>query len=173
MLQRRLRRLASPPHLQRPSVRLQLTLIYGGLFLVSGAVLLAITYVLFGRATEGPVFASTTRIGPGPPGLPSAGQLQAQTERLDAAADRQHAAELHQLLVQSGIALAIMAVVSIAVGWLVAPTRPTSPPPTSYSRSGTRTPTRSPRPSRSQLAGSDASSESPKRSRQPRAPATD
>jgi signal transduction histidine kinase len=46
--------------------------------------------------------------------------LQAQIERLDAAAHRQHAAELHQLLLQSGIALALMAVVSIALGWLVA-----------------------------------------------------
>jgi signal transduction histidine kinase len=106
--------------LRRASARLQLTLIYGGLFLLSGSVLLAITYVLFGRATEGPVFTSTTRIGPGPRGLPSAEQLQAQTERLDAAADRQHAAELHQLLVQSGIALAIMTIVSLALAWLVA-----------------------------------------------------
>jgi signal transduction histidine kinase len=120
MVKRQLRRLAARPRLPRPSVRLRLTLIYGGLFLFSGAVLLAITYVLFGRATEGPVFTSTTRIGPGPRGLPSAEQLQAQTERLDAAADRQHAAELHELLLQSGIALAIMTVVSLALGWFVA-----------------------------------------------------
>jgi signal transduction histidine kinase len=106
--------------LLRPSVRLRLTLIYGGLFVASGTVLLAITYVLFGRATEGPVFTSTTRVGPGPPGLPSAEELQAQTERLDALADRQHAAQLHELLVQSGIALAIMTVVSLTLGWFLA-----------------------------------------------------
>jgi signal transduction histidine kinase len=106
--------------LLRPSVRLRLTFIYGGLFVASGTVLLAITYVLFGRATEGPVFTNTTRVGPGPPGLPSAKELQAQTERLDALADRQHAAQLHELLVQSGIALAIMTVVSLALGWFLA-----------------------------------------------------
>lgn len=120
MVKRQLRRLAARPRLPRPSVRLRLTLIYGGLFVLSGAVLLGITYVLFGRATEGPVFTSTTRIGPGPRGLPSADQLQAQTERLDAAADRQHASELHELLLQSGIALAIMTLVSLGLGWFVA-----------------------------------------------------
>lgn len=35
-------------------------------------------------------------------------------------ADKQSAAALHQLLLQSGIALGIMAVVSIWLGWLVA-----------------------------------------------------
>jgi signal transduction histidine kinase len=34
--------------------------------------------------------------------------------------EQSHAADLHQLLVQSGIALAIMTMVSIALGWLVA-----------------------------------------------------
>ncbi len=35
-----------PPPLPRRSVRLRLTLVYGGLFLLSGAGLLAITYFL-------------------------------------------------------------------------------------------------------------------------------
>jgi signal transduction histidine kinase len=39
---------------------------------------------------------------------------------LTAQAKHQHAAELHQLLLQSGIALAVMAVISLALGWLVA-----------------------------------------------------
>jgi hypothetical protein len=38
-------------HLPSRTVRLRLTLLYGGLFLVSGAMLLAITYLLFRRAT--------------------------------------------------------------------------------------------------------------------------
>jgi signal transduction histidine kinase len=47
-------------------------------------------------------------------------QLEAQAEQLQAQAVAQHDEELRQLLIQSGIALAIMAVVSIGLGWLVA-----------------------------------------------------
>ena len=52
-LQRRLTQIAIRPHLPRRTVRLRLTLLYGGLFLVSGAALLAITYVLVVHATSG------------------------------------------------------------------------------------------------------------------------
>ncbi len=38
-------------HLPSRTVRLRLTLLYGGLFFISGAVLLAITYLLFRRAS--------------------------------------------------------------------------------------------------------------------------
>jgi signal transduction histidine kinase len=83
------------------SVRLRLTALYGSLFLVSGAGLLAITYLLVrGAATT---TTATTRT-PGGPGLIAT----------------QHSLDLHQQLVQSGIALAIMTIVSAAVGWLVA-----------------------------------------------------
>src|SRR5262249_53523605 len=47
----------------------------------------------------------------------SPGQLQAQAQRC---LSEQRAAELSQLLTESGIALAIMTVVSIGLGWLVA-----------------------------------------------------
>jgi signal transduction histidine kinase len=47
-------------------------------------------------------------------------QVSAQVKQLEAARAHQHANELNQLLVQSGIALAIMTIVSIALGWLVA-----------------------------------------------------
>jgi signal transduction histidine kinase len=47
-----------------------------------------------------------------PPGL--------NPQQAEAQALRQHSAELHQLLVQSGIALAAMTVLSIALGWIVA-----------------------------------------------------
>jgi signal transduction histidine kinase len=103
------------PHLPRPTVRLRLTLLYGALFLVSGAVLLAITYVLFRNST------GVNLIVPGGPakGDPN-GALRQMAARAFDAAERRRADELHQLLVQSGIALAIMTVVSIALGWLVA-----------------------------------------------------
>jgi signal transduction histidine kinase len=47
-------------------------------------------------------------------------QAQGQARRDQALAERQHAAMLHQLLKQSGIALALMSAVSILLGWLAA-----------------------------------------------------
>jgi signal transduction histidine kinase len=97
----------------RPSVRLRLTLLYSALFLVSGAVLLAITYVLFHRATGVNLIVPTMD-----PNLsPHARQV---VESKFADLERNHTDDLHQLLIQSGIALAIMTVASIALGWLVA-----------------------------------------------------
>jgi signal transduction histidine kinase len=119
--------------LPRRTVRLRLTLLYGSLFLVSGAALLATTYVLVRHATDNPVVVTTktTRSSPTSPlpgtrgsPLPSPSELEAEAERdrqrAQRAADRQHAHELHQLLVQSGIALALMTFVSLALGWVVA-----------------------------------------------------
>lgn len=116
----RLARPAIPPAwlgLPRRTVRLRLTLAYGGLFLVSGAVLLAITYVLFRYTFHSASIHSYSSRAPDTslrgrqlPGLPSP---QAQDAR-------QHSSDLHQLLIVSGIALAVMAAVSVVVGWFVA-----------------------------------------------------
>jgi signal transduction histidine kinase len=106
--------MTSSPRLRPPTVRLRLTLLYSALFLVSGAVLLAITYVLFRRAT-GINFI-----------VPSAGPTNLTPhvrELVDAKAadiESSHADDLNQLLTQSGIALGIMTVISLALGWLVA-----------------------------------------------------
>jgi two-component system, OmpR family, sensor histidine kinase VanS len=113
-----------------PTVRLRLTLLYGGLFFVSGAVLLAITYLLF-RSTTG-VNLIVPSGGPtgdptGPDALKEvlakpdvARYVRDVGEQQFARAEQNRAADLNQLLVQSGIALAIMTVVSTALGWLVA-----------------------------------------------------
>ena len=76
----------------RPTARLRLTLLYGALFLLSGAVLLAVSYVLAARATSIVV----------PGNKPSAAQRASS------------------LLVGSGLTLAGMTVLSLALGWLVA-----------------------------------------------------
>jgi signal transduction histidine kinase len=102
------------PHLPPRTLRLRLTLLYSGLFLVSGAVLLAITYVLFHRATGINLIVPTEK----PVDLSS--HLRQVVESKFAKVEQSHAGDLHQLLVQSGIALAIMTAVSIALGWLVA-----------------------------------------------------
>ncbi|QCX74850.1 Signal transduction histidine-protein kinase ArlS [Streptomyces sp. YIM 121038] len=112
-------------------VRMRLTLLYGVLFVVSGAVLLAITYLLvthastsvvLGREGDGPVLGRADGAS-GPLGL-TGGRLPLPlkdgTRALREHAYRQHQQDLRSLVVQSGIALAIMAVLSIALGWLVA-----------------------------------------------------
>jgi signal transduction histidine kinase len=126
-------------HLPRRTVRLRLTLVYGALFLVLGAALLAITYLLVskslpaGPTTAGRPTAGASTTAPSGTGIffqsrtgschltpsPTAplGQLQTQAQRC---LSEQRAAELSQLLTESGIALAIMTVVSIGLGWLVA-----------------------------------------------------
>jgi signal transduction histidine kinase len=153
-LRDRLTELALRPGLPRRTVRLRLTLLYGGLFLVSGAALLAITYALVVHNTSGLVFtqgdrtsASAVVEGSGAPGgaersKPQRPQVQSngppprsrprrivrltptqqrrQDKRLADASERQHASVLHELLLQSGIALGLMSVISIALGWLVA-----------------------------------------------------
>jgi len=112
------------------TVRLRLTLLYGGLFLLSGAMLLAITYFLFRRATGINLIVvptGTPQGAAGPHHLEHllenpevARYVRHAAESRFAGAEQGRGAELHQLLVQSGISLAIMTVVSIALGWLVA-----------------------------------------------------
>jgi signal transduction histidine kinase len=167
----------------RRTVRLRLTLLYGAVFLLAGAVLLTITYALV-ASNQGPATASVkTRngqlfivAGPADLSVPSpfsrssgahapkpkavytqtpngdalvrqvsaAGSAVPQGERvlshsplppnlnppprairqlagsLQNAVVTEHANELHQLLLWSAIALAIMALVSAALGWLMA-----------------------------------------------------
>jgi signal transduction histidine kinase len=98
--------------LPRPTVRLRLTLVYGGLFLGSGAGLLTITYLLV-RST-GVLILNTSPSGP----ELSAPVFDSTPTTNDA--KQGHAALVHQLLIESGVGLAIMAVVSIGLGWLVA-----------------------------------------------------
>jgi signal transduction histidine kinase len=136
----------TPP---RRSVRLRLTLLYGALFLVSGAALLAVTYVLVDHATGDVLVArgangstgvvigtppsdavpgqsgslqSLNTNGPSSPSFPSLTpkQADAQFRTLRAQAIRQHDQQMHQLLLQSGFALGAMALISIVLGWLVA-----------------------------------------------------
>jgi signal transduction histidine kinase len=104
--------------LPRRSVRLRLTALYGVLFLLSGAVLLAIT--------SGVVVARSSVTAPVPPAGPQNPQsalarAQARIQQLQAelAAHTVHGVS-HQLLVGSAIALGIMTVVSAVLGWIIA-----------------------------------------------------
>jgi signal transduction histidine kinase len=185
-------RLPSPDWLRWPrrTARLRFTVLYSGLFLLSGAGLVAITYVLFERATEytkphlpqiphTPALANvslpqlptalahlkqdqsqlsqaqhqlTLLYGSGSPqdlSLPPPGshlvtplaqdqeQLTHDQHQLSLAVNQvaqavhqiaqagsvqaaQRAADSHQLLINSGIALAIAAVLALLAGWLIA-----------------------------------------------------
>jgi signal transduction histidine kinase len=126
---------AARSRLSRRTVRFRLTVLYSGLFLAAGAGLLAITYLLVDHTT------ATTLITRGKDGVEIAvnGPLRVPSHhaairrnaaptpeqvrlahQLGAQAAAQHAKDLHELLTQSVIALAIMAVLAIALGWLMA-----------------------------------------------------
>ena len=112
-------------HLPLRTVRLRLTLLYSGLFLVSGVALLATTYLLFRSSTGVDLIVPTvTPHGSTSPAahngaLPNPNAIR-QVRQMYAAAVARNTHGLHQGLIQSGIALAIMTAVSIALGWLVA-----------------------------------------------------
>ena len=135
---RHLLRVAYRPHLPRRTIRLRLTALYGLLFTLSGAALLVITNVLVRSATSagscstGPNGSVLCTI-PGHRGKGSdtltisgssargmKGVASRQVHALKLLANSQNAADLHNLLVYSWLALAIMAVLSVALGWLVA-----------------------------------------------------
>jgi signal transduction histidine kinase len=131
-------RIADRPHLPRRTIRLRLTALYGLLFTLSGAALLVITNVLVRSATS----AGTCRLGskgsvictiPGHHGKGlgfvavseggrhiRGGIVSRQVNALKLLANSQNAADLHNLFVYSWLALAIMAVLSVALGWLIA-----------------------------------------------------
>jgi signal transduction histidine kinase len=136
--------------LPRRTVRLRLTLVYGGLFLLSGTALLGITYLLVSQhLPKGPVTGGASIGSPslgspslGSPALPGAasgseffvggrngscsllagpfGTPAQVAARAQKCLSQQRALELNRLLTESGIALAIMTVVSVGLGWLVA-----------------------------------------------------
>jgi signal transduction histidine kinase len=121
--------------LPRRTLRLRLTALYGSLFLLCGAGLLTITYVLVQNATSGagspgsafgvgqvvtgqPGDHRTLALGVTAPPLTTA-QRQQQAALLTRQAASQHGAEMRQLLLSSGLALAVMAFASTGLGWVV------------------------------------------------------
>lgn len=105
--------------LPSPTIRLRLTLLYGGLFLVSGVVLLVVTYLIFRDATGVNLIVQPSTSN-GSPGGDVSGPTRRMAEEAYAAAVQRNTDALHQGLLRSGITLAIMTVGSIALGWLVA-----------------------------------------------------
>ncbi len=122
--------------LPRYTIRLRLAVLYGGVFLILGAILLAIAYAggsasfsqrsvvqavsgagVSGSSTPAPKI--TPGEAEGPTSLSVTPQSQ-QEEKLGAIAVNVHGSDQHRVLIWSGLALAIMAVISMVLGWLLA-----------------------------------------------------
>jgi signal transduction histidine kinase len=113
----------------RLTIRGRLTLVYGGLFLLAGVLMLGVTYVLVSqRLLTSIQYRGAGLVGPSPdpsatpgpatsPGteLPQSGQVflnQLARDTRDSA--------LNSLLTQGSIALVVVGVIAIAFGWLLA-----------------------------------------------------
>jgi signal transduction histidine kinase len=121
--------------LPRRTARLRLTALYGGLFLACGAVLLAVAYLLV-EVTGNPAGSSNQLPAQlaNPPAARSssagqhlqlaapfsAGQLHQVQAAQKAADTRVVNAVLRELLIRSPIALAIVTVIALGLGWFVA-----------------------------------------------------
>jgi signal transduction histidine kinase len=121
--------------LPRRTVRLRLTLLYGALFLVAGAALLAITYGLVAQQSgskttveavlhegaAGPT-RTTVRIGSDerPPVKLPPGAADPNVRFAQSIADETRTQQLRSLLTVSMLALGIMALGAVLLGWLMA-----------------------------------------------------
>jgi len=109
-------------HLPRRTIRLRLAVLYGGLFFISGAILLALIYAAvanthhaYTQVVPAPLIVSRSSQAPAaqlPPGVRSI-----HVSIIDS---HQRIADLQVLAIVSVIALAVMAVVSMGLGWLIA-----------------------------------------------------
>jgi signal transduction histidine kinase len=107
-----------------PTIRLRMTVLYGLMFLVTGAVLLTIGYILVRHNLEqrGNLRADLHKLGiSAPSGAPLGfrpGSPEASVANAVRAQLRSNA--LHQLVVDYLLALGVMTMVSVAAGWLLA-----------------------------------------------------
>jgi signal transduction histidine kinase len=108
-----------------PTIRLRLTVLYGVVFLVTGAVLLTIGYALVRHnlGMHDDFRAAMRRLGIVLPGFPGPPALYSRfpEARFAAAVRAQLRSDaLHRLLIEYLLALGVMTMVSVAAGWLLA-----------------------------------------------------
>jgi len=108
--------------LPRRTIRLRLALLYGGVFFISGAILLALIYAAvahthhaYTQVVPAP-FSHSSSSQAVPPQLPP-GLGNVKISIVDS---QQRIADLQVLAIVSVLALAVMAAVSMALGWLIA-----------------------------------------------------
>jgi signal transduction histidine kinase len=127
---------------RRPTFRVRLTLLYGGVFFLAGALLLAVTYVLVGQSlrSNGPnsgVVQTANNLVLQMQVSAATGEAPAQTSRvtqpritdqqaaqirkkINAAQHNYEQSTLHALLTQGGIALTLVGAAAMGLGWLLA-----------------------------------------------------
>jgi signal transduction histidine kinase len=116
----------------RWTVRVRLTLVYGGLFFVVGAGLLTVAYLLF-RGVTGTTrvtydnrqfLISTLRVTPvgsiEVKRAPFFGTSKPFKAPAFIAISPQDTVDLHRLLIELGLVLVVMSVVALALGWVIA-----------------------------------------------------
>jgi signal transduction histidine kinase len=124
------------PRLPRYTIRLRLAVLYGSAFLIMGTLLLGLIVVSVGRASHSAVVSAQGAVArlvernsvhavpsaPLPPGAAGAAiaRERAQAHHLEAVVLNVHPSDLHLLWFWSLVALAIMVVASMALGWLLA-----------------------------------------------------
>jgi signal transduction histidine kinase len=108
--------------LPRRTIRLRLALLYGGVFFVSGAILLALiygavahTHRAYTQVLPAPLIHSSSSQAVSPPLPPGIEGVKVSVVDSD-----QRVADLQVLAIVSAIALAVMAAVSMGLGWLIA-----------------------------------------------------
>ena len=115
--------------LPRPTVRFRLTVVYSTLFLIGGGILVGVTYGLFtyntGKALNSELGTSSSGAhASNPPGhgVPSTnpGLNSAGGRSTESLLTTQHGSDLHLLFVSSVIAMGVVVLISIALGWIVA-----------------------------------------------------
>jgi signal transduction histidine kinase len=112
--------------LLRPTIRIRLTVLYGGMFLIAGVVLLWIIYLLAAQAlhegNELPFRLLSGQVAPTSPDctLPTSGTDQQFTQAISECMQHQRELALNNLLKRSLMALIGLAVLAFAVGYLLA-----------------------------------------------------
>ena len=117
------------PRWLRPTLRARLTIVYGGLFLLAGVVLVGLSYLLVRSNLpdlDDKLYIRLEKVGQAPGDQPVPlpdGRSATPSELLASAREalqQQRADTLQSLLQWSAVALGVVAVAAIAVGWLVA-----------------------------------------------------
>ncbi|WP_405429083.1 sensor histidine kinase [Micromonospora sp. NBC_00617] len=109
--------------MKRLTIRARLTLIYGGLFLLAGMVLLAVTYVLVDQRMPQPFGVSLRdlpKVGVTTPSSGNGQNIEMLRTLVEQAQDEAKRSAMESLLTQGGIALVVVSAVAIAFGWLLA-----------------------------------------------------
>ncbi|MFJ4682595.1 sensor histidine kinase [Streptomyces sp. NPDC091377] len=118
------RRPAPPLPWLRPTIRIRLTLLYGGMFLIAGIVLLSIIYLLAAQAlnvgSELPFKIVSGRVSSGICNFPPESSADQVNQAMNACVNQQRQHALDNLLSRSLLALLGLAVIAFAFGYAMA-----------------------------------------------------